>query len=68
MASGGDWLLLYELLERGDPEFVDRLRAVDDAEEAGALSPIIAVLRLPDCTSGPSSTGSVKNIRTITRT
>jgi len=26
MASRGDWLLVQELLDRGDPEFVDRLR------------------------------------------
>jgi hypothetical protein len=32
MSSGGDWLLLQELLERGDPEFVDRLRSVTDAD------------------------------------
>jgi hypothetical protein len=26
MASRGDWLIVQELLENGDPEFVDRLR------------------------------------------
>ena len=35
MSSGGDWLLLQELLERGDPEFVDRLRSVTDADALG---------------------------------
>ena len=38
MASGGDWLVLYELLERGDPEFVNRLRAIDDAEALGRFA------------------------------
>jgi hypothetical protein len=27
MASRGDWLIVQELLENGDPEFVDRLRS-----------------------------------------
>jgi hypothetical protein len=35
MTSGGDWLLLQELLERGDPEFADRLRGVTDADALG---------------------------------
>jgi hypothetical protein len=38
MASGGDWLLLYELMERGDPEFVDRLRAITDADALGRFA------------------------------
>ncbi len=38
MASGGDWLVLYELLERGDPEFVDRLRAIADADALGRFA------------------------------
>lgn len=36
--TGGDWLLLQELLERGDPEFVDRLRAVIDADTLGGFA------------------------------
>jgi hypothetical protein len=32
MASRGDWLLVQELLDRGDPEFVDRLREFSDAD------------------------------------
>ncbi len=38
MSSGGDWLLVQELLERGDPEFVDRLRAIDDADALGRFA------------------------------
>ncbi len=38
MSSGGDWLLLQELLDRGDPEFVDRLRSVTDADELGRFA------------------------------
>jgi hypothetical protein len=38
MASGGDWLLLQEQLERGDPDFVDRLRAIVDADALGAFA------------------------------
>jgi hypothetical protein len=38
MPSGGDWLLLQELLERGDPEFVDRIRAMRDAEALGSFA------------------------------
>src|SRR5262249_2246386 len=38
MTSGGDWLLLQELLERGDPEFVDRLRGVCDADALGQFA------------------------------
>ncbi|WP_165221051.1 hypothetical protein [Aquisphaera insulae] len=30
--AGGEWLLIQELLERGDDEFVDRLRRFDDAK------------------------------------
>src|SRR5262245_17145906 len=30
--AGGDWLLIQELLERGDPEFVERLRRYCVAE------------------------------------
>ena len=35
MTSRGDWLVLQELLERGDLEFVNRLRSVDDANALG---------------------------------
>src|SRR5262249_25440093 len=38
MTSGGDWLVLHELLERGDPEFVDRLRTIADADALGAFA------------------------------
>src|SRR5215472_18049554 len=38
MTSGGDWLVLQELLERGDPEFVDRLRGVIDADALGRFA------------------------------
>src|SRR5262245_32514411 len=38
MTSGGDWLLLHELLERGDPEFVDRLRGIADADALGVFA------------------------------
>ena len=38
MASGGDWLLLRELLERGDHEFVDRLRVISDAADLGRFA------------------------------
>jgi hypothetical protein len=38
MTSGGDWLLLQELLEQGDPEFIDRLRAVCDADAVGRFA------------------------------
>ncbi|HZW32715.1 MAG TPA: hypothetical protein VFF52_18525, partial [Isosphaeraceae bacterium] len=38
MTSGGDWLVLHELLERGDPEFVDRLRNIADADALGAFA------------------------------
>lgn len=38
MMTDGDWLLLQELLERGDPGFVDRLRSVTDAEALGQFA------------------------------
>ena len=38
MTGGGDWLLLQELLERGDPEFVNRLRGVTDADALGRFA------------------------------
>src|SRR5262249_53211101 len=36
--GGGDWLLLQGLLDRGEPEFVDRLRAVTDADALGQFA------------------------------
>src|SRR5271170_5349587 len=41
MAKGqgaGDWLLVQELFERGEPSFVDELRKIDDAEVLGAFA------------------------------
>ncbi len=38
MTTGGDWLLLQEMLDRGDPEFVDRLRAIADADALGTFA------------------------------
>ncbi len=38
MTSRGDWLVLQELLERGDLEFVNRLRSVDDADALGKFA------------------------------
>ena len=38
MSTGGDWLLLQEQLERGDPEFVDRLREFADADALGTFA------------------------------
>jgi hypothetical protein len=38
MATSGDWLLVQELLERGDPEFVDKLRGIADAEVLAAFA------------------------------
>src|SRR5262245_38265164 len=38
MSGGGDWLLLQELLDRGEPESVDRLRAVTDADALGQFA------------------------------
>jgi hypothetical protein len=32
LAMSGDWLLVQELFERGDSEFVDKLRGIADAE------------------------------------
>lgn len=34
----GSWLLLEELLDRGDPTFVDELRKVSDADRLGAFA------------------------------
>ena len=38
MTNRGDWLVVQELLERGDFEFVDRLRSVDDANALGKFA------------------------------
>jgi hypothetical protein len=38
MTGGGDWLLLEELLERGDPEFVEALRRISDADALGRFA------------------------------
>ncbi len=38
MTTGGDWLLLQEWMERGDPGFVDRLRSVTDADALGQFA------------------------------
>src|SRR4051812_14263800 len=37
--KSGDWLLLEELFARGEPGFVDALRAFDDADALGAFAP-----------------------------
>ena len=37
--GSGDWLLVQELFERGDPSFVDELRKIDDADALGAFAP-----------------------------
>jgi hypothetical protein len=39
MAEPGSWLVLEELLERGDAAFVTELRKVHDAEQLGAFAP-----------------------------
>ncbi len=36
--KSGDWLLIEELFERGDPAFVDALRQFDDAEVLGSFA------------------------------
>lgn len=36
--SPGDWLVAEELFARGDPAFVDAVRAVDDADRLGAFA------------------------------
>ena len=36
--DGGSWLLVEELLERGDPTFVDELRRIHDADRLGAFA------------------------------
>jgi hypothetical protein len=38
MAKTSSWLLLEELLERGDPAFVSELRRVHDAEQLGGFA------------------------------
>jgi hypothetical protein len=37
--GGGSWLVLEELLERGDPTFVDELRKLTDADRLGTFAP-----------------------------
>src|SRR5262245_12742518 len=37
--KAGDWLVVQELFERGDPSFVDALRKIDDAEALGMFAP-----------------------------
>jgi len=34
----GSWLVVHELLERGDPAFVNELRAISDADALGAFA------------------------------
>ena len=36
--SGSSWLVIEELLERGDLAFVDELRRSDDAERLGSFA------------------------------
>src|SRR3954447_4374298 len=36
--GSGDWLVLEELLERGDPSFVERLRAFHDSETLASFA------------------------------
>jgi hypothetical protein len=38
MASRGDWLIVQELLENGDPEFVDRLRSFSAPDILGPFA------------------------------
>src|SRR5713101_2040384 len=38
MATANSWLLIEELLERGDPAFVTELRKVHDAERLGGFA------------------------------
>lgn len=38
MPRTGDWLVVEDLLERGDPAFVDELRLVSDADRLGAFA------------------------------
>jgi hypothetical protein len=37
-SGGGSWLVLEELLDRGDPAFVDELRRLSDADRLGAFA------------------------------
>src|SRR5262249_15347029 len=36
---GGSWVLAYELLERGDPGFVDEIRGIHEADRLGKFAP-----------------------------
>ena len=38
-SGAGDWLVVQELLERGDPAFVAELRRISDADALGAFAP-----------------------------
>ncbi|SIN69521.1 hypothetical protein SAMN05444166_0183 [Singulisphaera sp. GP187] len=49
--NSGDWLLIQELFERGEPAFVDALRAFDDAEVLGAFAPRWLADRRPEARS-----------------
>jgi hypothetical protein len=46
--ASGDWLLVQELFERGEPSFVDELRKVDDADALGAFAPRWIADRRPE--------------------
>jgi hypothetical protein len=48
MAGSGDWLVVQELYDRGDPSFVDAVRRIDDADGLGALGAAWAVDRRPE--------------------
>jgi hypothetical protein len=37
-ADGGSWLMAEELLERGDPAFVDELRSIHEPDKLGAFA------------------------------
>src|SRR5262245_49341888 len=39
MAKSGAWLVLEEMLERGDPAFVDELRKFEDADQLAEFAP-----------------------------
>jgi hypothetical protein len=48
MAGSGDWLIVRELYDRGDPSFVDAVRRIDDADALGALGTAWASDRRPE--------------------
>jgi hypothetical protein len=37
--TSGDWLIVQELFERGDPSFVDEVRKFDNADTLGEFAP-----------------------------